>query len=130
MKYFKKTDLIIVAVLLFISAMIWFTYDYFTADKSAKAEIYYYSKLVKTVDLNKGVEETFSISQNKDVVFHLSKDGRIQFEKSNCPDQVCIHAGKLGTVGQYAACLPNGIVLKIVPKKDYGNDNVDIVVGN
>lgn len=130
MKYFKKTDLIIVAIILLVSVIIWFIYGYFTADKRAKAEIYYYSKLVKTVDLNNRMEETFSIPQNQDVVFHLSQDGTIEFEQSNCPDQVCIHAGKLGTVGQYAACLPNGIVMKIVPEKDYREDNVDIVVGN
>ena len=32
-------------------------------------------------------------------------------------------------VGQSAACLPNGLVLKIVPLNERSEDDLDIVVG-
>ena len=97
--------------------------------KAAKAEIYYKSELVKTVDLTAGVDKSFSIEQNKNVVFHVFKDGNICFQESNCPDKVCIHAGKLHTVGESAACLPNSIVLKIVAKDQRSSDDLDAVIG-
>lgn len=129
MKFVKKTDLIILAVVLVVCLGAWFSYQFVVGKKAAKAEIYYKSELVKTVDLTAGVDKSFSIEQNKNVVFHVFKDGNICFQESNCPDKVCIHAGKLHTVGESAACLPNSIVLKIVAKDQRSSDDLDAVIG-
>ncbi|HVI42901.1 MAG TPA: NusG domain II-containing protein [Anaerovoracaceae bacterium] len=130
MKFFKRTDIIIIISILLISIVSWGIYNYVFAEDRVKAEIYYCSELVETVDLNSGEEKTFSVPQDKDVIFHLYKDGSIAFEESDCPDKVCIHAGRLKTAGQFAACLPNGIVMKIVPYKERNADDVDLVIGN
>lgn len=130
MKFFKKTDIIIIAIILIISLISWITYKYVFSQQSTKVEIYYNSELVDTIKLDSGTEKTFSIPQDENVIFHLYKDGQICFEESDCPDKVCINAGKLNTVGQFAACLPNGIVLKIVPDKNHSEDDIDIMVGN
>lgn len=127
MRLFKKTDLIVIVILLIISGITFIAYNYFAQDEEAKAEIYLESKLVKTIDLSTGVERTFSIPQKEQVVFHLYEDGSIAFEHSDCPDKVCINSGRLHIVGQSAACLPNGIILKIVPKGDQNNEN-DMVI--
>ena len=111
-----------------VSALTWGIYHYVSAENKVKAEIYYYSKLVETVDLNSGEDKTFSIPQDQNVVIHLYKDGAIAFVKSDCPDKVCIHAGKLRASGQFAACLPNGIIIKIVPVDGNGNDDADLVI--
>jgi len=129
MKLFKKTDLVIIVVIIAAAVIISVAYNSVFAGKRAKAEIYYYSKLVETVELTTGQERTFSIDEEKDVVFRLNEDGSIQFIQSDCPDKVCIHAGKLHIPGQSAACLPNGIVLKVVPLGEREADDPDIVVG-
>ena len=128
MKFFKRTDIIIIIGILAVSAASWLIYHHIFASTGVKAEIYYYSKLVETVDLKKGEDRTFSIPQDKDVVFHLYKDGSIAFVESDCPDKVCIRAGRLRTAGQFAACLPNGIVMKLVPVKERGEDDPDLVI--
>ena len=51
-------------------------------------------------------------------------------KQSDCPDQVCVNTGKLYKAGQYAACLPNGFVLKIVSEDNKNNNQPDIIVGN
>jgi len=127
MKFFKKTDLIIIISILVVSLITWITYNYIFSEKSAKAEIYYYSELVETVDLGSGIDKTFTIPQDEHVILHLYKDGSIRFEESDCPDKVCINAGKLNTVGQFAACLPNGVVVKIIPADNYSEDDLDII---
>jgi hypothetical protein len=128
MKFFKRSDLIIIATIIAVSALTWGIYHTVSAKDRVAAEIYYNSKLVETVDLSAGEDRTFSIPQHKNVEFHLYPDGSIAFVKSDCPDKVCIHAGKLRTTGQFAACLPNGIVIKIVPVGGQNSDDADLVI--
>lgn len=130
MKFFKRTDIIIIIGIIAVSAVSWAVYSHIFADDRVKAEIYYYSDLVETVELFRREEKIFSIPQDEHVVFHQYPDGSIAFEESDCPDKVCIHAGKLRMTGQFAACLPNGIVMKIVPVKEHGEDDADLVIGN
>lgn len=128
-KLFRKTDIIVVAGIIAIAAAVWFIYSNYFSGRAAKAEIYYYSTLVETVDLNDGREKSFSIPQDENVVLYLDGEGNIQFIESDCPDKVCINTGKIHLVGQSAACLPNGIVAKIVPAGERREDDPDIVVG-
>jgi hypothetical protein len=123
--FFRKTDIAVILVLVAVSAILWAVYSSAFSGRPAKAEIYCNSKLVMTVALTKGQERSFTIPQNKNVVFHLDKEGNIRFERSDCPDKICVHAGKLHIVGQSAACLPNGIILKIVPADGRREDDLD-----
>ncbi|QIB70041.1 NusG domain II-containing protein [Aminipila butyrica] len=129
MLFAKKTDVVIILIILVISGLSWWGYQHFLAEKPGKAEIYYYSKLVMTVDLDTGDERRFSPPEDEQVVFHLYKDGSIAFESSDCPDQVCVHAGRIKTAGQFAACLPKGFVMKVVPAGEHSEGDADIVVG-
>lgn len=130
MKFFKKSDILIILIIAVLGVGIWMVYNKFFANSPAKAEIYYKSELVKTLDLDKGLDKEFSIPQDEHVIFHLTADGRIRFEESDCPDLICVKTGWLSRVGQTAACIPNEIFLKIVPKNDKRNDNdIDIIIG-
>lgn len=129
MKFFRKTDIIIIGILLLFSLIYYVAYSHSVEDRPARAEIYYYSLLVETIDLDMGIDKTFSIPQNQNVIFHLYTDGSIRFEESDCPDHVCVNTGKLKMIGKYAACLPNGIILKIVPAGERADDDIDLVIG-
>lgn len=128
LKFFKKTDLIIIVSMLAVCLVIWGAYQAFYTGKGAKAEIYYGGELVMTVDLNTGEERAFSVPQEPDVMFHLYSDGSIAFERSDCPDKICVHTGRISQIGQTAACLPNRLILKIVPADDKNTDHADIIV--
>lgn len=130
MKFTKWFDIVIIAAIIAVALIYWVVYIMMFAEKPAKAEIYYYSELVETIDLNKGTDMTFSIPQEPEVIFHLYKDGQIRFEESDCPDKVCINTGKISMIGQYAACLPNGVILKIVPSGERNDEDADVIVGN
>jgi len=39
--------------------------------------------------------------------------GRIRFVDADCPDDVCVQTGWLAKEGQVAACLPNGVLIKV-----------------
>ena len=128
MKFFKKTDLIILAAILVAGIGGWFAYHQFYDGRAAAAQIYYKTQLVQTIDLSQGEDRRFSIDQNKNVVFHVFPDGSICFEESDCRDKICIHTGRLHTAGESAACLPNQIILKIVAKNGY-TAGADMITG-
>lgn len=125
----KKYDIIIILIILLISFLSYIIYQNQDSVNFPKAEIYHYSELVETVALDQGVNKIFSVKENKNVLFHLFEDGSICFEESDCPDKLCIKTGKISKPGQFAGCLPNGLLLKIVIGDD-DNRDVDIIVGN
>ncbi|PYG87744.1 hypothetical protein LY28_01764 [Ruminiclostridium sufflavum DSM 19573] len=129
MKFFRKTDVLIIAGIAAVSFAMWAVYKYNNPGKPAEAEIYYKSELAATIDLNTGTDRQFSIPQNKNVIFYLEKDGSIGFVESDCPDKICIRTGRLKNIGETAACLPNEIILKIVPVKARSDDDIDMVAG-
>lgn len=45
--------------------------------------------------------------------FIRAERGRIRFAEADCPDDVCVQTGWLTKPGQVAACLPNGVLIKL-----------------
>jgi hypothetical protein len=127
MKFFKKSDLAIICGILILAAVLYFVYMQSSKDKDVEARIYFENKLVDVVSLKDGTDYDFSVTGHEDVVFHVYADGSIAFVESDCPDKVCIHAGKQKLSGQSAACLPNGLVLRIAPIGDSSGDP-DVVI--
>ncbi len=128
MKFARKTDIIIVVIVAVIALLTWIIYSNMLGNKGIYAEIYYQSELVKTVKLSVGQSKYFSVEQEPDITFHLTEDGGIAFEKSDCPDKICIKSGVLHLAGQYAACLPNRVYVKIL-SDDPSSKAPDIIIG-
>ncbi|MEG1953055.1 MAG: NusG domain II-containing protein [Hydrogenoanaerobacterium sp.] len=127
MKFARKTDIIIICLILLVSAAIWFYYSCTLAKSPAVAEIYEGSQLIETVVLKKGEKRKFSVLGHEDVIFSID-DGSICFASSDCPDKLCVRAGKLKKAGERAVCLPNRLILKIVPLEGTDAD-IDIITG-
>lgn len=130
MKFYKKADLIVILTIALVGLASWLLYNHYTGDQSLRAEIYYYSELIEVIPLDKSEERTFSIKENPNIIFQIDQEGGIAFIASDCPDKICIKTGRLHRPGEYAACLPNGVILKIVAAGIAGDDDLDIVVGN
>lgn len=111
--------LLLLAFLVFTAFRIW------PKEKGNAAQIYRFSELAATIRLDEQEDREFSVSTNDKVRFHLYKDGSIAFEASDCPDQVCVHTGRISRAGETAACLPNGLLLKIVSE---GEGELDAVI--
>lgn len=129
MKFFKRTDIIIIACIIIISGALMGIYRYNMSEDDVKAEIYYYNDLINTVDLSQGQERVFTIPQSENILLQVYEDGSIAFIESDCPDKICIRTGKISEPGEFAACLPNGVVIKVVPKNERDEENADLVVG-
>lgn len=112
--FYTKRDVVIIAVL-FLFAGGWLLVKNLSAapQSAVKAEIYYRSSVVKTVELTPGLNETFAVPGQPGVVLQVS-DGKIRFYSSTCRDKICIRSGFLSRPGESAACLPNQVAVKLV----------------
>jgi hypothetical protein len=127
MKYMRKADIVLIAALVVSAPVFWFLNRSFLPEKGVYAEIYHDSVLVYRIKLSTAKEGSFSIPGEPDVVFHQYADGSIAFIESDCPDKVCIRSGRLKYAGQFAACLPNKILLKIV-SEDEDHEGPDLII--
>lgn len=41
------------------------------------------------------------------------KDGRVSVTHADCRDQICVHKGEIGAVGESIVCLPNAVVVEV-----------------
>lgn len=130
MKLFRKTDILIITLIIAVAAAMWYIYRSSVSGRQVRAEIYYYSDLVGTVELVPGHERTLSVPQHENVVLRTDTDGSIRFIRSDCPDKICIRTGRIYLAGQSAACLPNGIIVKVVPADGWKEGDPDIVIGS
>lgn len=129
MKFARKSDVIIIAAIAAAGLLFMLLYNNVFGKSGTYAEIYYRSELVKTIELTQGREESFSVDQVPHVVFHLYADGSLAFIESDCPDKICVNSGRLRLAGQFAACLPNQLYIKIVAAGKGNPDAPDIVIG-
>ena len=112
--FVSKKDFIIIGALLLFAVGWLAARSLFAQPASAvQADIYFDSRLVKTVSLTPGLDETFAVPGQPDVVLQVS-DGKIRFYSSTCKDKICIRSGYLSRPGESAACLPNRVAVKLV----------------
>lgn len=100
------------------------------------AEVYVADALVQTLALDSIDEVTqIPVPGRESVVLVLDPKGTIQFQQSDCRDQLCVHYGPLRHINESFACLPNEVVVVIVDRSDTHdpadsqNDDPDIIVG-
>lgn len=119
--FYKRTDIVIIAVVLFACIFSLAIRSFIGSSAGANAEIYKDSRLIKTVGLSKPQE--FNI----DGVIFKVKDGKIRFEKSDCPDELCVSRGYIGKINDIAVCIPNKMYIKITGASGSKPPETDII---
>ena len=119
---FQKWDIVIIATVLLLAALIFGLYLPVMNESPAYAEIYLDGELVKTVSLAENQEFTVEGNYINTVTI---QDGKIAVTASNCPGGDCIHCGWIGSTGVSIVCLPNQMEIRAVS----ASGDVDFVVG-
>lgn len=67
-----------------------------------------------TIDLSRGQDDEISLLElaGVDVVLEV-KDHAIRVLRSDCPDQICVHAGWLSRDMDVAICMPNRVAVTV-----------------
>lgn len=106
----KKNDLILIIVLLTIS-LVSFLFLKLNKKEGAYAIIGIDGEEVARLPLS--VNTTYDLGTNIIEV----KDGFVFMAYANCPDQICVHEGKIQTSDRLIVCLPNKITVSIIGDK-------------
>lgn len=109
-----QKNLIFAVVVLLIAGI-----AFFAIRKKPETE----TKLVALVDFGDGITETLPLDEDYDYLYDVGdyvvhiqvKDGAAAFLDSQCPDHVCEQFGWLSEEDTWAACVPAGVYLRIVP---------------
>ena len=120
LKFIKKGDIIIVAVILLAAAVFAFWSN--SKTESVQAVITVDGETVKTVDLANIKEKFTFIPATDPRVVITAENGEIRFESAECEDKLCVACGNLSKHGDTAVCLPSKTVITVT-----GSD-VDAVV--
>lgn len=96
---------------------------FFFPEQSAVAEVVQDGATIRRIDLSRvAAEETFTVASadggsNTVVV----QPGRIRVLEADCPDQICVQHGWLGSSGGPIVCLPHRLVIRL---QDAAGDGV------
>ena len=121
-KLITKNDIVLIA-LAGIVVVLFFVFKSFS-QTDLVAEVYYDGKVIDTVNLSEKEEKKICTGENSSVVI-VSRDGKIYFESSPCPDKVCVKSGELNKNGDFASCLPEKVVIKVSGAK---TSEIDAIV--
>ena len=76
--------------------------------------------VVEELDLSKDTEFVVKGYQGGTNTLVI-EDGQVYITDATCPDQVCIHQGKINRSGEMIVCLPNLMIAKIVGEEEQLN---------
>ena len=119
---FKKRDFIIIAAALLLAAAVFLFFLPKGETGRLYAEISKNGEVIASLPLDTDAE--YVVNGDYENVVTIA-DGSAFFSSSNCPNEDCVHTGKLTKAGQLAVCLPNGVTLRIVG----GEGDVDAIAG-
>ena len=110
----ERIWLIIIGAILFLAVISSFLINQIHSDHKI-ASISVGGKVVKTIDLDKVTDSyTFKL-KGKNGGYNVIKvdKGSIAIVEADCPDQVCVHQGKITDGIKPIVCLPHELVIKI-----------------
>ncbi|HPF44546.1 MAG TPA: NusG domain II-containing protein [Syntrophomonadaceae bacterium] len=108
----KRSDLLLVGILIFIGLAGLLVFKSLAADHLI-AVIRQDDQVIERIDLTKVKESrTITVSGDYHNIIQIEPN-RIRFEKSDCPEQICVYTGWLSEYGDIAVCLPNKAIVSI-----------------
>ena len=106
----KLVDILL--ILLFLATIIYFSANIFLKSKNTTKQliiesgqnIWYYQ-----LDKNKEINIEGNLGESTIKI----QDGFVSFENSPCPNKLCVLSSVISKNGEWIACLPNGVFVRI-----------------
>ena len=121
-----KTDMILIGALLLTGVVIACVL-LLTAKPGKTAVIRVEGQVVKELPLDRDTEYIIeSAGGGRNVL--IIEDGSVRVSEADCPDELCVHMGKINRSGQSIICLPHKVVIEILAGDDPKDSDVDVYV--
>lgn len=124
LKMFTRKDIILISILVAFIILFLTFFGLFSDDSCHIATIEQDGQVLYKIDLDK-VNDPYElyIDGNYPLTV-LVESGNISVEYASCPDQVCVHTGRITNSGQSIICVPDKVSISI-----NGNNSTDAVTG-
>lgn len=110
----KRNDLLLIGCLLIIGVFSLLAVEWYKTSTTKNAQVVV---LVDGTEIGRYLlsqDEEILIKGTKGDNFLVIKNGKAWIEEADCPDKLCMHAGKISKNGETIVCLPNKIVVEVV----------------
>ncbi len=115
-KLITKNDILLIGCILAFIAVIFSVRFFADRGEALTAEVYFDGKLIDSVNLTDKEEKRILTGKDSGVVI-IAKNGEIFFEESSCRDKICIKSESLNSSDDFAACLPEKVIVKVIGEK-------------
>ncbi len=123
LKFLKKSDLILVAVIVLLCAA-FLVPKYLGVKSNLTAVIYKDGEIVEQINLS-SVTESYEIDLECMPEAKLTVEpGCIYYSYADCPDKLCVNTGRLSRAGDTAACIPSKTLVVLVGDKEANSPDV------
>ena len=107
----------ILLILLFLATIIYFSLNFFAKNKSPVKQVVIESgKNIWYYQIDKNKELKIEGNLGKSTI--KIEDGFVFFENSPCPNKLCVQSSAITKNGEWIACLPNGVFVRIEGKDE------------
>lgn len=109
----KKRDLLLLLGIVVVAVGLFFLFQGQNSAENTVAVVKKDNQEIRRIQLTE-VNEPYEILIDDE--FHVIlfvEHGAIQFQKSGCPDQICVKTGKISKPGQISVCMPARITVEI-----------------
>ncbi|MBR2133886.1 MAG: NusG domain II-containing protein [Eubacterium sp.] len=107
----KKADFILIAVVLFVVAVLVFVLYGTGAHIGAYVTVEVDGTVVETLPLDKNT--TYEIKTAGGTNTLVIDDGFAYISEADCPDKICVHHRKINKSGESIICLPHKVIVTV-----------------
>lgn len=118
----KRAD-VILGVTVVMICVIWLGARFFLRKEGAVAEVRVDGELYGTYALDK--EQEVDIGTGNRI---LIADASVQMIYADCPDQICVHQGRISSGGATITCLPHRVTVQVHGADQADDEGPDVIV--
>ena len=126
MKMIKKTDFIVIGILILAAVLIYFFNSVIPGTSGNYAAVYVDNTLIAK----------YPLEENTDLIINgygggtnrlIIDNGKAHIESASCPDKICANQHAVSKAGETIVCLPNKVVIRIISTDDGSKEDTDFI---
>lgn len=124
LKHLKKGDIILIAAVLLLSAILFLCLNTFNNNDGDFVKIEVDGSMEAVLPLN---EHAIYNVENGNAITNVVviQDGYVSVSEADCPDKICVNHRKINKTGESIICLPNKVVITV--ESNNGNETDGVV---
>ena len=123
---FRKKDLIIYLSILLLAGAVWIFHAAAHRQAGSAVQVSVDGTVTAIYPLSDSITAEINGYGNGRLTLVIS-DGKADVLCSSCPDLICVHHSPISHTGESIVCMPNRIVIEIIPDRQDGSPAIDAV---